>query len=265
MKSISSRQHPVVRAFRELAADPDPAGARLLLDGVHQVREAWAAGATLEVVAVAAACLTAESEEAEIARAAARDGVEVVSVGSQAMDAMSPVRNPSGIVAIAHRRPATVADICARENAFVLGAVDVQDPGNLGALIRVAEAGGATGVLVCGASANPFSWKALRGSMGSAVRFPIAHRVDVMDAIDCARRSGSQSVAAVPRDGRNPDTVNWSGRVLLLLGGEGSGLSAEVVARCDERVTIPMAWPVDSLNVAVAAGVIIYAARRHGT
>ena len=90
---------------------------------------------------------------------------------------MSPVRTPSGIVAIARRTPATAPPTSARHaDAFVLAAVDVQDPGNLGSLLRAAEAGGVTGAFVCGASANPFSWKALRGSMGSALRLPVAHR-----------------------------------------------------------------------------------------
>lgn len=262
MDSISSRHNPVVRAFRELAARPDAAGARLLLDGIHQVREARDAGVAFEIVAVAAHRLTPDAEEGQLAHALDRDGARVFSASEQAFAAMSPVRTPSGIVAIARRAPAEVAAICRRADAFILLAADVQDPGNLGSLIRTAEAGGATGMLVCGRSANPFSWKALRGSMGSALRLPVAHGLELADAVRCVTAAGARTVAAVPRDGRSPDAVDWAGRVALLLGGEGAGLPGSVVDRCDQRVTIPMAAPVESLNVAVAGAILVYAARR---
>jgi tRNA G18 (ribose-2'-O)-methylase SpoU len=80
--------------------------------------------------------------------------------------------------------------------------------------------------------------------------------------VDCIQAAGTRTVAAVPRGGRAPDDIDWTGSVALLLGGEGPGLSDDVVARCDDRVTIPMAPQVESLNIAVAGGVLIYAARR---
>ena len=262
MKTISSRQSPIVRAFRDLAADPDSAGARLLLDGAHQVRDALAAGLTIETMAVATSRIESPTEEGDLAYEAERTGADVVAVTGAVMAAVSPVRTPSGIVAIVGRTPTTGAAICAVENAFVVAAVDVQDPGNLGSLIRAVEAGGATGMLVCGASANPFSWKALRGSMGSALRLPVAHGLTARDAIGYATRFGSRTVAAVPTDGEAPEAVDWSGRLLLMLGGEGGGLDAEIIGHCEERVTIPMTPPVESLNVAVAGGILVYAARR---
>ena len=265
MQNISSRQNAIVRAFRELRARPDPACVRLLLDGPHLVRDARNAGVPFEVAAVAASRLAAPSEEAELARALEREGVQTLSASDQVFAAMSPVRTPSGIVAIVRRQPATPDAICSAGNAFVLAAVDVQDPGNLGSLIRAAEAGGVTGVLVCGASANPFSWKALRGSMGSALRLPIATRLSVDDALRCADQFGARTIAAVPRQGRSPDDVSWSGGVMLLLGGEGPGLPEDVVRASAERITIPMAAPVESLNVAVAGALLISAAGRHRT
>jgi TrmH family RNA methyltransferase len=149
-----------------------------------------------------------------------------------------------------------------RADGFVVVAVDVQDPGNLGAVIRAAEAGGATGVLVCGVSAHPFSWKALRGSMGSALRLPIASAPDVEVCVRDLRAAGVRTVAAAPRDGRDPDALDWTGPCALVLGGEGTGLRDAVRGSCDDNVTIPMAAPVESLNVAVAAAILIYAARR---
>jgi TrmH family RNA methyltransferase len=265
MKTISSRQNPIVETFRALARTPDPDGARLLLDGVHLVREARAAGAEIEIAAIAASRTRGAGEEAEVARRLHAEGTRVVRASEQTLAAMSPVRAPSGIVAIARRRPADADQICARPDAFVLVAVDVQDPGNLGSLLRAAEAGGATGVLVCGASANPFSWKAVRGSMGSILRLPVAAGLTAEDAARIMRTHGGRIVAAAPRGGRHPDDVDWRGRVALLMGGEGPGLNEAIIAAADDRVTIPMAAPVESLNVAVAAAILVYAARRQRT
>jgi TrmH family RNA methyltransferase len=188
--------------------------------------------------------------------------VDVVEAPDAIFASLSPVNTPSGIVAIAARRTVTAEAICAPANAFVIVAVDVQDPGNVGALVRVAEAGGATGMLVCGGSASPFSWKAVRGSMGSVLRLPVAAGMTAAEALACLRRSGVRAVAGVTTDGLDPDAFDWRGKAAVVLGGEGAGLAPEVVDVCDARVSIPMAPEVDSLNVATAGAILVYAARR---
>lgn len=259
---ISSRQNPLVRSFRELARSPAADGTRLLLDGVHLVRDAQAAGLEFEVAAIASAHENGQSEEAQVARTLRAAGVDVAIVSERAFAAISPVRAPSGIAAIVRRSSVTADDICGRPDAFVVAAVDVQDPGNLGSLIRAAEAGGATGVLVCGTSASAFSSKTARGSMGSLLRLPVADGLTVDAAVAAMRKAGGGVVATAPRGGVPPDEADWRGRVLLLLGGEGPGLSDAVMSRADARVTVPMSPPVESLNVAVAGAILVYAARR---
>ena len=266
MRIISGRQNPAVRAFRTLASDNHPDGQRLLLDGAHLVREARDAGLSFEIVAVASSRLARDSEEGRLAHALEQDGVNVVMAPDQLFGAISPVRTPSGIIAVAHRQPVSMSDICQHANGLILAAIDVQDPGNLGSLLRAAEAGGVTGALVCGTpsrgAANPFSWKALRGSMGSALRLPVSAGLDALTTLDALRTAGVRTIAAVPRDGSDPDALDWTGQVAIVLGGEGGGLSEDVVARCSGQVTIPMAPRVESLNVAVAAAILVYAARR---
>jgi TrmH family RNA methyltransferase len=262
MRRISSRHNPIVRAYRDLAREPDPAGLRLLLDGAHLVREAHAAALPLESVVVASSRLESENEERALAETLAQAGVDVAMAGDQVFAAISPVRTPSGIVAIAHRHPTTAEALLEQARLFALVLVDVQDPGNLGALMRVAEAGGVTAVIVAGESANPFSWKAVRGSMGSVLRLPVARSVSIEAVMQDIRRTNTKTIAAVPRDGWDPDAVDWSGRIALLLGGEGPGLGPAIVAQADERVTVPMEVPVESLNVASSGAIIIYAARR---
>jgi TrmH family RNA methyltransferase len=266
MRIIAGRQNPAVRLFRSLAAEGDVTGARLLLDGAHLVREARDSGVALEMVAVASSRLARDTEEGRLAHALDGDGVDVVMAPDQLFGAISPVRTPSGIIAVARREPTIAAEIYAAADALVLAAIDVQDPGNLGSLLRAAEAGGVTGALVCGTArggtANPFSWKALRGSMGSALRLPIVSGLDATAALEALDVAAVTTVAAVPRDGHDPDTMDWSGRVAIVLGGEGPGLTDDLIERCRSRVTIPMAPRVESLNVAVAGAILVYAARR---
>jgi TrmH family RNA methyltransferase len=234
----------------------------VLLDGAHLVGEALDAGLGFEVILVAASRSAAHSEAGRLARELEQRGLPLVEADDRAFDAVSPVRSPSGIAAIALRTASDPASLCARADAFVLVVADVQDPGNVGALLRSAEAGGATGAFVTGASANPFSWKSLRGSMGSALRLPVATGLSPDRILTEMQRASMRTVASVARGGRDPDAVSWKGRVGVWIGGEGPGLADALVERCDETVTIPMAPQVESLNVAVAGALLVYAARR---
>jgi TrmH family RNA methyltransferase len=148
------------------------------------------------------------------------------------------------------------------DGTLVVVVVDVQDPGNTGAIVRVSEAGGATGVIASGATADPFGWKALRGSMGSALRLPVVHRTSPAGAMAEVRQNGCRVIATVPRGGRSLYETDLTGPIAALIGGEGHGLAAAIVDAADERVSIPMAPPVESLNAAVTAGLIVYEARR---
>jgi len=180
------------------------------------------------------------------------------------MDAASPVRSASRIVALGHR-PLPSHSPLDSSNALAVIACDVQDPGNVGAMVRVAEAAGASGFLLAGQTADPFSWKALRGSMGSALRVPIVVADSVSHAISEARRCGLQVVATVPRRGTPLFEADLAGPTALLIGGEGLGLEMDVIADADLRVTIPMEAAVESLNAATATAVLLYEVRRQRT
>lgn len=256
MPRITSRQNPIVAEYR--AAARGDAEGLMLLDGPHLIGEAAAAGVVLRHTLVAAEALH-QPEIADILRRLPST-VDVAEATAQVMDAASPVRSGSRIVALAER-PAEATPFKG-EHSLVVVACEVQDPGNLGAIVRVAEGAGATGVIVAAQSADPFGWKALRGSMGSALRLPIARAADVNDAVRNVRRSGARVVATVPRDGTDLYEARLTGPVALFIGGEGPGLSPEVIHEADARVTIPMDAPVESLNAAVATAVLLYEARR---
>jgi TrmH family RNA methyltransferase len=255
MPIITSRQNAIVARYR--AAARGEVSDAIVLDGAHLVADALASR-----VAIREAALTAEHEDEPLARALHAAGAEVTIVSSPVMNALSPVRTSSGIVALAERPRAHAARVFTPAPPLVLMAIDVQDPGNVGALVRAAEAAGATGVVAAGACADPFGWKALRGSMGSALRLPIATAGTALDAIDSARRHGCRIVAAAPHGGRPFFDADLRGPAAVVVGGEGAGVPESVLAAADDRVTIPMQPPVESLNTAVAAALLLYEARR---
>jgi RNA methyltransferase, TrmH family len=259
MPTITSRQNPIVARYRAAARGEQPD--QMLIDGAHLVAEALAAGVSLAETAVTIAA--AESAAlVHVLSGLARANVEVVTVSPAVMDALSPVRTSSGIVALAERPLCDEASIYSAPAPLVVLAIDIQDPGNVGAIVRVAEAAGANGLIAAGACADPFGWKALRGSMGSAFRLPIVTAATGADAIAAARTRGCRIVATVPRLGRSLFEAKLTGALAILVGSEGSGVSQELIESADERITIPMHAPVESLNTSIAAALVLYEASR---
>ena len=253
---ITSRHNPLVARFKA-AADADPDW--MLLDGMHLVAEAADAGLVIDCIAVDPARLGG-ADLVTLARIAPGDGL--IHVSRSVLEALSPVRTPTGVVALAARPSHPAGDLMRAAAALLVGAADIQDPGNLGAIIRAAEAGGATGVVATRGGADPFGWKAIRGAMGSAFRLPIVRSSSAAEMIDQAHTAGVQVVDAVGHGHTPMHDVDFSRATLVVIGSEGQGLSPAVVAAADVRVSIPMTPPVESLNVAVAAALLVYEARR---
>ena len=218
-----------------------------------------AASVPIEVVVVAD---SAKGPFTQLAHRAEACGARVLAVTPSVLSAMTPVRQPSGIVAIARRQERSLAEALANPPQMVLMLDEVQDPGNVGAIVRAAEACGATGVIAGQGTADPMSWKALRGSMGSIFRLPVAARQSLPVAVGAARAKGIEIVAAVPRGGVLLPDCDLRVPVAVLLGGEGGGLPDSLVALATTRLSIPMPPPVESLNVATAAALIAYEAQR---
>jgi len=262
VKTLSSRQNPLVARYR--AAGRGDARDVMLLDGVHLVAEAVAAGMRIRHAAVKMAAMNI-TEVGLLVETLTRAKTDVVVASASVMDALSPVRSPSTVVALADRPATSETNVFDQPAPLLVVAVDVQDPGNVGAMVRVAEAGGATALIAAGACADPFGWKALRGSMGSALRLPILVMSDTRRAIEDARRHGCRIVATTPRGGRPVFEIDYAGPIAVLIGSEGPGLPPALVDDADDRVTIPMEAPVESLNAAVTAALIVYEARRQRT
>jgi TrmH family RNA methyltransferase len=267
METIASRHNPTVRTFRSLARHRS--GGQVLLEGEHLVREALDAGVQIVTAALAARLLERSSHPRlqtvhQLADRLRNSGARVLSVSEQVMAAMSPVQTPSGIVAIAEAALPPLQRVVRDGTAAPLLVIlaGVQDPGNLGGVVRTAEAAGATGLVACEPSADPYSWKALRGAMGSTFRLPVPERVTAEIAVAEARRQGLRIVAAVPRGGTSMHEADFLRPLAVMLGGEGGGLAADLLDHADERLTVPMKAPVESLNVGISAAVILYEAYR---
>ena len=258
MERIASRQNPLVRRFRELAHATDPDGA-VLVDGTHLLQEALRSHVPVDLVAVAE---DASPEAYALAHEAERAGARMLRVSPHVLSGMSPVRHPVGIVAIARCRPATIAQCLQAPRVLALVLLGVQDPGNVGAIVRAAEACGADAV-ICGlGTADPFGWKALRGGMGSTFRLPIAVNQPVREIVDAARLRRITLLATAASGGTPLRSCDLRQPAAVMLGAEGGGLPPDAMSAASDRITIPMRPPVESLNVAIAAALILFEASR---
>jgi TrmH family RNA methyltransferase len=259
VQRISSRQNAIVKRFRELARAKHRDG-EVLLDGAHLLDEALSAGIPLDIVAFAESI--ADAEGRGLVERAAKAGATTIAVTAPVLTAMSPVRNPSGLVAIARTKVTSLADALQTRPQLVMVLHEAQDPGNVGAAIRAAEACGATGGITTARTADPFAWKALRGAKRSAFRLPIATGASLKEIEAAVKKAGVTLAATVPRGGTALPSVDLRAPTAILFGGEGAGLPADVIQRADLRLSIPMRTDVESLNLAVSVAIVLYEASR---
>ena len=262
---MTGAPHSSVKRYRELARNPPKNGLEreLLLDGPHLLFEAQKSGLSIESAAFEQDAFNDPSVKT-LAQELVADGADVFIVSRKTLESMSPVRSPAGVVGIARRALHTLNDVLVPPKPLVpliVVAHDIQDPGNVGGVMRTAEAAGATAFIATASTADPLGWKALRGSMGSALRLPIAH-TGIADVFRACRSAGIRTSALIPRDGEPLFTADFRAPSALILGGEGPGLPDDVLRQVDRRITIPMQDPVESLNVGVAAALVLYEAFR---
>lgn len=185
-------------------------------------------------------------------------------VSESLLATVSYTKTPQGMILLA-KRPATGRHTLATNQGrpHLLVIMDgINNPVNVGAILRTAEAAGATGVIVTGDSSDPFSPKALRGAMGSAFRLPIWSKASYQEALAWCDENKVRTVCADLEGARQHSEIDWTEASALIVGPESTGLSSEQVQMADEVVRIPMSGEVESLNVAVAAAIILYEANR---
>lgn len=262
MKTIASPANPLVKTVRRLQLHPrrEPEG-RLVLEGMKLAREALSHGLAVEQALFSTVFAEAEAGR-ELLSEMERFGVPWAVLQERAFRRLSSLETPEGVLLVV-RKPRLPLDAAAG-NLLVV-AVGVQDPGNLGAIARVAEASGADGLVCCRGTADPYQPKALRGSMGSLLRLPLFEAGEPEQALAALSARGYRAVACLPRGGVEYYRADLGGKLALLLGSEGQGLPDSIRETADLSVSVPMKSTVESLNVAVVAGLILYeAARQRG-
>ncbi len=182
-------------------------------------------------------------------------------VGDEVMDSVSDAQSHQGVLTVLEKRENSWADLLARNGIIVL-LNGLQDPGNVGTILRTADAGGAAGVVLSPDSADPYSPKAVRAAMGSLFRIPVLIDQGIGESLRILRREKIRIYAAATRGEKSLWDTELSTRGAVLFGGEGGGLPDSLISMCDTTITVPMKPDVDSLNVAIAAGLIIYEALR---
>jgi TrmH family RNA methyltransferase len=226
-----------------------------LAEGVRLVEEALAAAVPIRGAAVAPA-LEATSRGKSLKAALVRAGVPLESLGDRTLAALADTEHPQGVIAVVEPPRWTLEDIRPGPRGAVLVLDAVQEPGNVGALVRTALGLGAAGLVALPGTADLHNPKALRGSMGALFRLPCA-LADVPALLEWAARSGV-AIWTSGVDGSPVGSVARQGPVALVVGNEGAGVHPALARAAGATVTVPLAGPVESLNVAVAAGILLY-------
>ena len=276
---ITSRENRWLKRFRAALAGERGDDGIVGVEGVRLVEAALGSGLPVE------ALLVSESGARHLPRVAPvlTSAVPVLRTSDKLFASVADTHTPQGIAALVHPRQATIENLLPG-TALLVALVGVQDPGNVGTIVRAAEAFGATGAATCLAdgigTADPFGPKALRASAGSALRLPIVHGVSPTILLAQLRMFRVKVYAAVAAadDPKNqtsdaassllcPWDIDWKIPAAILIGNEGSGLPADLVRGADARVYIPQSAAtapvgIESLNAAMAASVLLYEAMR---
>jgi TrmH family RNA methyltransferase len=255
--AISSRTNARVKQLRAAFAGQERlSGGLLAIEGEHLIEEALRSGVKLQTI-----FLTERQRiPAEVPRS-----VEVVHLTSEVFASAAETHSPQGIAALIAQPVYKMGDILERQiSPMLILAAGLQDPGNLGTIIRSAEAFGANGVLTTPGTVSPWNQKALRASAGSAFRMPVLgvtrKEIAALQATHGIRLFAAVSAAeaGIPA-ARNVDLRQPHG---FLIGNEGAGLTSEWLELAEQKITIPCPGPVESLNAAIAASLLLYEASR---
>lgn len=230
-----------------------------LLEGPQAVAEALAYRP--ELVVELYATPTALERYADIAATAVDAGVDVEFATEEVIDAMADTVSPQGFIAVVHQFPTALKDIFTDSPKLVVILEEIRDPGNLGTIIRVADAAGADAVVLTGRSVDLYNPKVVRSTTGSLFHLPISVDVELENVVPLVRDAGLQLIAA---DIKGEDLVLARSAGVFdlptawLFGNEARGLSDEHLALAEKAISVPIYGDAESMNLATAAAVCIY-------
>lgn len=255
-----SPSNPVLKVFRRALADGATRDGWLGLEGPLLLEEALKARETATVQCVLAGESAAKKFHSLIAQLS--KDTERVTVPDRLFEQIAATQTPQGIAALVELRPHDLDSILTRRGVILLVACGVQDPGNIGIMMRSGQALGASALITLRETVNPFNAKALRASAGAVLRLPIFRNLEAGPLFERLHRAHVRIVAA---DRSSPSPIaqaDLTGSVGFLIGKEASGLPPEIAQAADILLSIPIRQETDSVNAATAAGIFLYEAAR---
>ena len=256
---VQSRQNRRVKELRAaLTRGGMNAEGRIGLEGLHLVEEALRTGLAMPTI------FLRSGSAALLDNLHVPGGTEIVELPPEVFHSAVTTESPQGIAALACPRSFTLADIFACTSPLLVVTAGLQDPGNLGTLVRSAEAFGASGLLTLPGTVSLWNAKSLRASSGSAFRLPVVS-VQEEELLAELRNHGVRLLAATAIAGTQAPDTDLTQPVALLIGNEGAGVPEALLRRCDGSITIPCPGPVESLNAAIAGSILLYEAARQRT
>ncbi len=263
VKEVTSLSNPIVKDIRALAMKKfrDRENA-FMAEGLKLVIDAFDLGWTIRTLVFAKAQRGNPTVEKIAARTVAAGGL-VLEASEKVLGAITRRDNPQMVVGVFQQRWAALKDIRPADGDVWIALDRVRDPGNLGTVIRTADAVGAKGVILVGETTDPFSVETVRATMGSVFAVPVA-RAGVEAFLAWRKGVDATFVGTHLKGSVDYRTVDYAkGPVVLVMGNEQQGLPDELAAACDALIRIPQTGRADSLNLAVATGVALYEIRRH--
>jgi len=258
------RQHPTIRRLRALRRDPllRRDESVFIAEGVHLAQTALAFSADVELVVISPRLGATAEGRALLAEIQAR-GLDWAETTDAVLDSVQDARSPQPVLCLV-RRPGRTADAALETDdavPLVIVAAGIQDPGNLGAVVRTADAAGASACFVLEGSCDPFHPRAVRATMGAIFRIPVVQEPPET-LLARLRAHGIRIIGTDAGQGNDYDRCDLTGPLAILLGSEGAGLPDPLRVALDENVRVPMREGVESLSVGAAAAVVLFEAAR---
>jgi len=259
LRRVSSRQNALVKDLRKALSQGEPtAEGYLAVEGVRMIEEAIRSGLRFQAV------FFSESGSAHATRLLPQIGsqVEILLLPDEVFVSAVSTESPQGVAALVKLRAHKLEDLMeAAADPLLVGVASIQDPGNLGTIIRSAEAFGARAVLLGEKTVSQFNAKTVRGSAGSLFREPLI-RVKLGESIALLKQQGVSVLATSSHKGKPLHQADFSGSAMIVVGNEGAGVPQEILSLTDEHVMIPHSPRVESLNAGIAASILLYEAAR---
>lgn len=255
---ITSKENHLVKQWKQLSSDGKTRKKQALFacEGARLCADAALSGVGVCAVLYTAQAAKTYGDRLQIVLDVAKNAYEIT---PQIAAFMADTQSPQGVFCICEMQKHILSPENLRPNGKYLALEDVQDPSNLGTVIRTAEALGIDGILLSAGCCDVYSPKVLRGSMGGVFRLHILHTADMCETAVALRDAGMHTYACVPADTATPiSELSFAEGCVCFIGNEGNGLRRSTIDACERSVTIPMAGRAESLNAAMAAGIVLW-------